>query len=58
MPLTNSSVIQPAKLYCFEVQFRISYVVSEWTVPDASRFGGEKESKCPQKKTQLGDVRF
>jgi hypothetical protein len=21
-------------------------------------FGGEKESKCPQKKTQLGDVRF
>src|SRR5271163_4784360 len=40
MPLANTSVIQLAKLYwqdrnseraSFEIQFRISYVVSEWT---------------------------
>ena len=45
-------------LASFDIQFRIPYVMSEWTGSRREYFGGEKESKCQQKKTQLGDVRF
>jgi len=57
-PPANTIVIEQASI-CFEIQFRIPYVMREWTGSHTRvGSGGEKESKCLQKKTQLGDVRF